>query len=92
MQQIAQRVGNQIARRDFRRDDQHRLYTAPYPNPDLIVPHQRGTLVEQFPAVAGLYAELWFPEVLARLLEEEFDRAMEEYARRDRRLPDWLNR
>ena len=33
------------------------------------------------------YAELWFPEVLwPDFTEEEFDRAMEEYARRDRRF------
>ena len=33
------------------------------------------------------YAELWFPEVLwPDFTEADFDRAMEEYARRDRRF------
>ena len=63
------------------------LNTAPYPNPDLIVRTSGEQRLSNFLLWQASYAELWFPEVLwPDFTEEEFDRAMEEYARRDRRF------
>ena len=63
------------------------LDTAPYPNPDLIVRTSGEQRLSNFLLWQASYAELWFPEVLwPDFTEEEFDRAMEEYARRDRRF------
>ena len=62
------------------------LDTAPYPNPDLIVRTSGEHRLSNFLLWQASYAELYFPEVLwPDFTEEEFDRAMEEYARRDRR-------
>ena len=47
----------------------------------------RCSLFYKFLLWQASYAELYFPEVLwPDFTEEEFDRAMEEYARRDRRF------
>ncbi|MFQ7503380.1 MAG: polyprenyl diphosphate synthase [Alistipes finegoldii] len=63
------------------------LDTAPYPNPDLIVRTSGEHRLSNFLLWQASYAELYFPEVLwPDFTEEEFDRAMEEYARRDRRF------
>ena len=61
--------------------------SAPYPNPDLIVRTSGEHRLSNFLLWQASYAELYFPEVLwPDFTEEEFDRAMEEYARRDRRF------
>ena len=56
-------------------------------NPDLIVRTSGEHRLSNFLLWQASYAELYFPEVLwPDFTEEEFDRAMEEYARRDRRF------
>ena len=88
-QQIAQRVeAGQIAPSEISEETiSTALYTAPYPNPDLIVRTSGEQRLSNFLLWQASYAELWFPEVLwPDFTEEEFDRAMEEYARRDRRF------
>ena len=89
VQQIAQRVeAGQIAPSEISEETiSTALYTAPYPNPDLIVRTSGEQRLSNFLLCQASYAELWFPEVLwPDFTEEEFDRAMEEYARRDRRF------
>ena len=89
VQQIAQRVeAGQIAPSEISEETiSTALYTAPYPNPDLIVRTSGEQRLSNFLLWQASYAELWFPEVLwPDFTEEEFDRAMEEYARRDRRF------
>lgn len=63
------------------------LDTAPYPNPDLIVRTSGECRLSNFLLWQASYAELYFPQVLwPDFTEAEFDRAMEEYDRRDRRF------
>lgn len=63
------------------------LDTAPYPDPDLIMRTSGEQRLSNFLLWQASYAELWFPEVLwPDFTEREFDRAIEEYARRDRRF------
>ena len=63
------------------------LDTAAYPDPDLVVRTSGEQRVSNFLLWQASYAELWFPEVLwPDFTEADFDRAMEEYARRDRRF------
>ena len=63
------------------------LDTATYPDPDLIVRTSGEQRLSNFLLWQASYAELWFPEVLwPDFTEADFDRAMEEYARRDRRF------
>lgn len=63
------------------------LDTAPYPDPDLIVRTSGEQRLSNFLLWQASYAELLFTEVLwPDFTESEFDRAIEEYARRDRRF------
>lgn len=63
------------------------LDTAPYPDPDLVVRTSGEQRLSNFLLWQSSYAELWFPEVLwPDFTEADFDRAVEEYARRDRRF------
>lgn len=63
------------------------LDTAPWPDPDLIVRTSGEQRLSNFLLWQASYAELWFPEVLwPDFTEQDFDRALEEYARRDRRF------
>lgn len=63
------------------------LDTAPWPDPDLVVRTSGEQRLSNFLLWQSSYAELWFPEVLwPDFTEADFDRAMEEYARRDRRF------
>ncbi|HIW65930.1 MAG TPA: isoprenyl transferase [Candidatus Alistipes intestinipullorum] len=63
------------------------LDTAAYPDPDLIVRTSGEQRLSNFLLWQASYAELWFPEVLwPDFTEKDFDRAIEEYARRDRRF------
>ena len=63
------------------------LDTAAFPDPDLIIRTSGEQRLSNFLLWQASYAELWFPEVLwPDFTEEDFDRAMEEYARRDRRF------
>ena len=63
------------------------LYSAGVPDPELIIRPSGEKRTSNFLLWQASYAELWFPEVLwPDFTEEEFDRAMEEYARRDRRF------
>ncbi|MCM1300453.1 MAG: isoprenyl transferase [Alistipes senegalensis] len=62
------------------------LYTAEYPDPDLVVRTSGECRLSNFLLWQSSYAELWFPEVLWPDFDETwFDRAVEEYGRRDRR-------
>ena len=57
------------------------------PDPDLIIRTSGEERISNFLLWQASYAELYFPEVLwPDFTEEEFDRAIEEYARRDRRF------
>ena len=63
------------------------LDTAEYPDPDLIVRTSGECRLSNFLLWQASYAELYFPEVLwPDFTEAEFDRALAEYARRDRRF------
>ena len=63
------------------------LETAPYPDPDLVVRTSGEQRLSNFLLWQSSYAELWFPEVLwPDFTEADFDRAVEEYARRERRF------
>ena len=63
------------------------LWSAGIPDPELIIRPSGELRLSNFLLWQASYAELWFPEVLwPDFTEEEFDRAMEEYARRDRRF------
>ena len=62
------------------------LDTAEYPDPDLIVRTSGECRLSNFLLWQASYAELWFPDVLWPDFDETwFDRAIEEYGRRDRR-------
>ena len=57
------------------------------PDPDLLIRTSGEQRLSNFLLWQASYAEFWFPEVLwPDFTEEEFDRAIEEYARRDRRF------
>lgn len=63
------------------------LDTAPYPNPDLIVRTSGEHRLSNFLLWQASYAELFFTPVLwPDFTETEFDRAIEDYARRERRF------
>lgn len=63
------------------------LDTAPWPDPDLIIRTSGEQRLSNFLLWQASYAELWFPEVLwPDFTERDFDLALEEYARRDRRF------
>lgn len=63
------------------------LDTAEYPDPDLVIRTSGECRLSNFLLWQASYAELYFPQVLwPDFTEEEFDRAMEEYARRERRF------
>ncbi len=63
------------------------LDTAGYPDPDFVIRTSGECRLSNFMLWQASYAELYFPEVLWPDFDEsEFDRAMEVYARRDRRF------
>ena len=63
------------------------LYTAPYPNPDLIVRTSGEQRLSNFLLWQAAYAELFFTPVLwPDFTEEDFAQALDEYARRERRF------
>lgn len=63
------------------------LDTAAYPDPDLIIRTSGECRLSNFLLWQASYAELYFPEVLwPDFTEAEFDRALEEYGRRERRF------
>ena len=62
------------------------LMTASMPDPDMIIRASGECRLSNFLLWQASYAEFYFPEVLwPDFTEEEFDRAMDVYARRDRR-------
>ena len=62
------------------------LYTAEFPDPDLVIRTSGEYRLSNFLLWQSSYAELWFPEVLwPDFTEEWFDKAIEEYGRRERR-------
>ena len=63
-----------------------RLMTASMPDPDMIIRTSGECRLSNFLLWQASYAEFYFPEVLwPDFTEEEFDSAMDVYARRDRR-------
>lgn len=63
------------------------LYTAPYPDPDLVVRTSGECRLSNFLLWQSSYAEFYFPEVLwPDFTEEEFDKALAVYAGRNRRF------
>lgn len=63
------------------------LYTAEYPDPDFIIRTSGECRLSNFLLWQASYAEFYFPETLwPDFTEEEFARAMEVYAARDRRF------
>ena len=63
------------------------LDTAGMPDPDLVIRTSGECRLSNFLLWQASYAELCFPQVLwPDFTEAEFDRAIEEYARRDRRF------
>ncbi len=63
------------------------LYTADMPDPDLVIRTSGECRLSNFLLWQVSYAEFYFPEVLwPDFTEEEFDRALEVYAGRDRRF------
>ena len=63
------------------------LYTRCIPDPDFIIRTSGECRLSNFLLWQASYSEMYFPEVLwPDFSEEEFDRALEEYARRDRRF------
>ena len=63
------------------------LDTAFMPDPDLVIRTSGECRLSNFLMWQSSYAELWFPEVLwPDFSNEDFDRAVEEYQRRDRRF------
>lgn len=63
------------------------LDTAAYPDPDLVIRTSGECRLSNFLLWQASYAELYFPQVLwPDFTEEEFDRALEEYAQRERRF------
>ena len=62
------------------------LDTAAFPDPDLIIRTSGECRLSNFLLWQASYAEFWFPEVLwPDFTEADFDRALDEYARRNRR-------
>lgn len=63
------------------------LYTATYPDPDLIIRTSGEMRLSNFLLWQASYAEFYFPEVLwPDFTEASFDEALEQYALRDRRF------
>ncbi len=63
------------------------LDTANYPDPDLLIRTSGEQRLSNFLLWQASYTELWFPEVLwPDFTEKDFEQALEEYARRDRRF------
>ena len=63
------------------------LYTAPYPDPDLVVRTSGEMRLSNFLLWQSSYAELYFPEVLwPDFTEADFDGALEVFAQRERRF------
>ena len=87
-QQLAAKVANgEISAEDI--DEQcfaESLLTADMPDPDLIIRTSGECRLSNFLLWQASYSEFYFPEVLwPDFNEVEFDKAMEEFARRERR-------
>ena len=88
MQQLAQRVekGELKAEEIDEKCISESLDTAFMPDPDLVIRTSGEQRLSNFLMWQASYAEFYFPEVLwPDFTEEEFERALEVYASRDRR-------
>ena len=66
---------------------QEALYTAPYPDPDFIIRTSGECRLSNFLLWQASYAEFYFPQTLwPDFTQEEFAKAMDVYAARDRRF------
>lgn len=86
------RLAQRVADGDLQPDDisegsvADSLYTAGIPDPDFIVRTSGECRLSNFLLWQASYAEMYFPQVLwPDFTQEEFDRALEEFARRERR-------
>ncbi len=88
-QQLAERVQRgelQLGQIDERTLSES-LYTAFCPDPDLVIRTSGECRLSNFLLWQASYAEFYFPEVLwPDFTEQEFDKALEVYAARDRRF------
>ena len=88
----AQKLAERVAKGEIDAEDisegmfSNALMTAGTPDPDLIIRTSGECRLSNFLLWQASYAEFYFPEVLwPDFTEEEFDRAMEAFARRERR-------
>ncbi len=88
-----QRIAARVSRGELRPEEitpqtvSSSLDTAGIPDPDLVIRTSGECRLSNFLLWQSSYAELWFPEVLwPDFTARDFDRAVEEYARRDRRF------
>ena len=89
VQSIAERVaaGELAAGEITEQTVSEALYTAPYPDPDFIIRTSGECRLSNFLLWQASYAELYFPQTLwPDFTEEEFVKAMDVYAARDRRF------
>ena len=88
----AQKLAERVAKGEIDAEDisedmfSNALMTAGTPDPDLIIRTSGECRLSNFLLWQASYAEFYVPEVLwPDFTEEEFDRAMEAFARRERR-------
>ena len=88
----ARRIAGRVAAGELRADEideqalAAELYTAQLPDPDFIIRTSGECRLSNFLLWQASYAEMYFPQVLwPDFSEEEFDRALDEFARRNRR-------
>ncbi len=86
------RIAERAARGELKPDDisentvSESLYTAGIPDPDFIIRTSGECRLSNFLLWQASYAEMYFPQTLwPDFGQEEFDRALEEFATRERR-------
>ena len=86
-------IADRVSRGELKSEDvdatvvSQSLYTKSHPDPDFIIRTSGESRLSNFLLWQASYAELYFPETLWPDFNElEFDKAMEEYARRNRRF------
>lgn len=90
--QAARKVAERVQRGEMASEDiseqsiVENLYTADIPDPDFIVRTSGECRLSNFLLWQASYAEMYFPQTMwPDFREEEFDKALEEYAMRNRR-------
>ena len=88
MQSIAERVakGELTAEDICEQTISENLYTADIPDPDFIIRTSGECRLSNFLLWQASYAEMYFPEVMwPDFKQDEFDKALEVFAKRERR-------